>query len=36
MKNGRDVYRDLVVKRERDNWRDLGVDGTIILRWIFR
>jgi hypothetical protein len=22
--------------RERDHWGDPGVDGTIILRWIFR
>jgi hypothetical protein len=22
--------------RERDHWGDLGVDGSIILRWIFR
>jgi hypothetical protein len=22
--------------RERDSWRDSGVDGRIILRWIFR
>jgi hypothetical protein len=22
--------------RERDNWGDPGVDGRIILRWIFR
>jgi hypothetical protein len=22
--------------RERDHWRDPGVDGRIILRWIFR
>ena len=22
--------------RERDHWRDPGVDGDIILRWIFR
>ena len=22
--------------RERDHWGDLGVDGRIILRWIFR
>jgi hypothetical protein len=22
--------------RERDNWGDIGVDGIIILRWIFR
>jgi hypothetical protein len=21
---------------ERDHWRDPGVDGSIILRWIFR
>jgi len=23
-------------RRERDHWGDLGVDGWIILRWIFR
>jgi len=23
-------------RRERDHWRDLGVDGWIILGWIFR
>jgi hypothetical protein len=22
--------------RERDHWRDPGVDGRIILRWFFR
>jgi hypothetical protein len=22
--------------RERDHWRDPGVDGKIILRWIFK
>jgi hypothetical protein len=22
--------------RERDHWRDQGVDGRIIFRWIFR
>jgi hypothetical protein len=22
--------------RERDHWRDPGVDGRVILRWIFR
>jgi hypothetical protein len=32
----RGVYRDLVGKHERDHWRDPGVDGRIILRWIFR
>jgi len=30
------VYRVLVGKRERDHCGDSGVDGTIILRWIFR
>jgi hypothetical protein len=24
------------ILRERDHWGDPGVDGTIILRWIFR
>jgi hypothetical protein len=34
---GRGVYRVLVEKlRERDHWEDPGVDGRIILRWIFR
>ena len=34
---GRGVYRVLVGKlRERDHWGDPGVDGRIILRWIFR
>ena len=33
----RGVYRVLVVNlRERDHCGDLGVDGKIILRWIFR
>jgi hypothetical protein len=22
--------------KQRDHWRDLGVDGRIILRWIYR
>jgi hypothetical protein len=22
--------------RERDNWGEPGIEGTIILRWIFR
>jgi hypothetical protein len=31
------VYRVLVENLgERDNWRDPGVDGRIILRWFFR
>jgi len=33
----RRVYRVLVGNpRERDHWRDLGVDGWIILGWISR
>ena len=34
----RGVYRVLVgkPKGKRDHWGDLGVDGRIILRWIFR
>jgi hypothetical protein len=31
------VYGVLVGEpRKRDHWRDPGVDGRIILRWIFR
>jgi len=30
------VYRVLVGKPEGHHWGDLGVDGRIILRWIFR
>ena len=33
----RGVYRVLVGKPgERDHWGDPGVDGRIILRWIFK
>jgi hypothetical protein len=33
----RDVYRGWWGNlRERDHWGDQGVDGTIILGWIFR
>ena len=32
-----DVYRALVRNlRERDHLEDRGVDGRVILRWIFR
>ena len=34
---GRGVYTLLVgIPGEGDHWGDLGVDGRIILRWIFR
>jgi hypothetical protein len=37
MGEGRAVDRVLVGNlRVRDHWRDPGVDGMIILRWIFR
>jgi hypothetical protein len=37
MGEGRGVYRVLVGNlRERDHWIEPGVDGRIILRWIFR
>jgi hypothetical protein len=37
MGDERDVYRVLWGNlRERDHWGDPGVDGRIILRWIFR
>jgi hypothetical protein len=33
----RGVYKGLVGNvRERDHWGDPGVDGRIILRWVFR
>jgi len=32
----RGVYRDLVGKPEGDHLEDPGVDGRIIIRWIFR
>jgi hypothetical protein len=37
MGEGIDVYRVLVVSlRERDRWGDRGVDGRIMLGWIFK
>jgi hypothetical protein len=37
MGEGRGVYRILMGElREIDHWRDPGIDGRIILRWIFR
>jgi hypothetical protein len=31
------VYSVLVgILRERDHWGDMGVDGRVILRWIFK
>jgi hypothetical protein len=37
MREGRDVYRILVGNlRERDHLGEPGVDGRIILRWIFK
>jgi hypothetical protein len=36
-REGRGVYRCWWGNlRERDHWGDPGVDGRIILRWIFR
>jgi hypothetical protein len=37
MGEGRVVYRVFVGKPEgKDYWRDPGLDGSIILKWIFR
>jgi hypothetical protein len=37
MGKGRGVHRVLLRKSEvKDHWGDPGVDGRIILRWIFR
>jgi hypothetical protein len=37
MRKGKDVYRVLVGKlKERDQLEDPGLDGSVILRWIFR
>jgi hypothetical protein len=37
MGEGRGVYRVLMENlRKREHWGDPGVDGKIILRWIFK
>jgi hypothetical protein len=36
LEEGRGVYRILVRKPEGHQWGDQGVDGRIILRWIFK
>ena len=36
MRQRKGTYRSLVVKSERDYIGDPGVDGRIILRWIYR
>jgi hypothetical protein len=37
MGEGRGAYRVLVGKSEgKNHWGDTGIDGRIILRWIFR
>jgi hypothetical protein len=37
MKEGRDVYSGLVGKPDgKNHWGDPGVDGSIILIWIFK
>ena len=37
MGEGRGMYSVLVGKAEgKNDWRDTGIDGRIILRWIFR
>jgi hypothetical protein len=37
MRERRDAYRELVVRREGRNYlKDPGIDGWITLKWIFK